>query len=255
MLISSHSVQGEESSGLASITRFRRIDADVIRTHRVRLGEGCGRQTWAFGNCGVLESRKEACRSETSKTTTDLKKGRTLWLPLSETDMKPEDGAISKLFAHFVGTPLKEARGFSDEEVQRRCSVDRRRRAFENAYEDFITIVLTTPIIRTGEETLRVELLKITQLLGEREWECAMYRDDERFRKELHWSPDLVTNVLTLLRQSARECSQTYHARSFMRHGRSHPTAYSESTDQAMLESIVAAMRDSLVSNGNGSRD
>ncbi len=163
-----------------------------------------------------------------------------------------DEQAVSQLFESIFGMSIADVKKVPDDAIQRICVSHQQRHEFEKALEDFTTIVLTTPLFGPGEDALRVDLLKIPQLIGGRQWHTAIHASDEEFvkaRLAREDRPDL--EILTLLRKTRRQLSQTEDARSFMLHGRSHPTSYSDSEHQQLFASIVAAMRKTTKSPNN----
>ena len=155
-----------------------------------------------------------------------------------------DEQSVSQLFESITGMSIADVQRLPDDAVRGICVRLRQRHEFENAVKDFITIVLTTPLFCPGEESLRLGLLRIPQLIGGRQWHTAIHATDEEFanaRPGREDRPDL--EVLTLLRATRRKESQTEDARSFMLHGRSHPTEYTDPKRQQLFASIVEAMR------------
>jgi hypothetical protein len=152
--------------------------------------------------------------------------------------------SLSRTIESLIGVPVADLESLQEDQLQSLCLRIRQRHEFENAVKDFMTIVLTTPLICDGEESLRIDLLKIPQLLWAREWETAMHASDEEFSNaRLAREDQPLLELLTLLRATRRPQSQTEEARTFMLHGQSYPTEYNFSEHQRMFASLIEFMR------------
>ena len=116
-------------------------------------------------------------------------------------------------------------------------------REFENGVRDFLTVVMTTPLIRPGEEYLRVALAVIPLArLGARQWSAGAGTEAEW--AALRLTPgDLRDEVLMLLRATRRAVSESADGRAFMQHGRPAPTGYSDPEHQASFARLVELSR------------
>lgn len=163
------------------------------------------------------------------------------------------ENLLAELLEAAVGIGTDYVSQQNRSELERMCQTFRQKREFENAAKDFITIVLTSPLFRPGEEALRVELLKIPQLAGGREWTTAIGASDEKFQNSRLARPNIpLLEVLTLLRATRRSSSQTEDARMFMLHGRQYPTEYPDPEHQRLFREIVESVRKAAKESGKG---
>ena len=118
-------------------------------------------------------------------------------------------------------------------------------REFENGVRDFLTVVMTTPLIDPGEEYLRVALAVIPLAqLGARQWSAGAGTEAEW--AALRSTPgDLRDEVLKLLRATRRAVSESDDGRWFMQHFRPAPTGYSDPEHQAAFARLVELARGS----------
>ena len=73
--------------------------------------------------------------------------------------------SLSRTIESLIGVPVADLESLQEDQLQSLCLRILQRHEFENAVKDFMTIVRTTPLICDGEESLRIDLLKIPQLL------------------------------------------------------------------------------------------
>jgi hypothetical protein len=149
-----------------------------------------------------------------------------------------------QLMLRLIGMQIDEVEQLSTDKLEKLCHRRELANRFNTAVEDFLTVVLTTPLIGPDEDSLRVELMRVPVLAEDLIVHKTIYGTDDEFSQLRLNNRRPFKEVFALLRAFSR--SGQAQAQYSKNHWLSPPKGFDSPDYQSEFEAVIESFRQCL---------